>query len=590
MSSPRVRGVRTAILAGVLSLSVSASANAYIYWPGSGSGVVQPGQALAGLESANLDASNVQPVPGTPQFEYVVSDGTYLYGSGGFDAKIGRVGVGGTGLNSAFVTAATPSCGSFPQTPSVSSVAVDGSHIFWTDIANGTIGRAGIDGSAPNDQFLAVYRPCGPGGFGLNQGPGGLAVAGGRVYWSDTDDGKVGRANVDGTGVSAAFISGATYPTSVAASGTDVYWSNNPITGGGWTIGHAHLDATGAVIPASVSQSFITGVGNNAALAVFGGFLYFDDNDGWIGRSTLDGSSIIRHFVQDGESGSLGGPIAVDAGQSSPTTTSAACGASSLDVIEEPVDGTALNMLPGTICTVTVRDSSAAPRPVGGTVTFTVSPIEGKWDTPKGSSEGPSAGCQLVPSSTPGLSSCKIGYHTNPDATGFVHGARLLTLSASYGGESAHNASSAGAVTIPLRIVHNCGVGPGDAAFIVCDANGNVVNGASNWLLPSFASRLKTFKLGFGVATVWVPTCLLAGRRNPARLVFATTSTAPTVVQRVLFAVGRGRSVTAKHNPFTVELKFPAGRHHAKVTLVATLVVTAPHRTTKTIRWPLRLC
>jgi hypothetical protein len=594
MTLPPARGLRNAlraVLPGVLCLFVCASAQAYIYWPSNGSGIVGPGQQPSAVESANLDGTNPQPVPGAPEFSSFASDGTHLYGTSGLGPTIARLGVDGTGLSSSFIQIPTPSCNSFgPQTPEANSIAVDGSHIFWTDIANGTIGRAGIDGSAPNDQFLAVYRPCGAGGFGLNQGPGGVAGAGGHVYWSDTDDGKIGRANVDGTGVNAAFISGATYPTTVAASGSDVYWSNNPIAGGGWTIGHAQLDATGAVIPASVNQNFITGVGNNAGLAVYGGFLYFDDNDGWIGRATLDGGSIIRHFVQDGESGSVGGSITVDGGQSSPTTTTASCAAPLLDVIEEPLDGDVVNIRPGTICTFTVRDTSAAPRPVGGTVSFTQSPIEGKWDTAKGSIDAPSASCQLAPTSTPGRSSCKIGYHTNPDAAGFVHGARRVTVTVSYGGEPAHNASGGGAVTLPLRIVHNCGQGYGDSLLVVCDERGNVVNGASNQIAPSFRARSKTFKIGVGVVTLSVPTCLSAGRRNPLRLVFAATSTAATVVQRVLFAIGRGRSVAARHNPFTVQLKFPSGRHHAPVTLVAKVVLTAPQRRVKTVRWPLRLC
>jgi hypothetical protein len=486
-----------AALTGLLWLLVCASARAYIYWPSSGSGVVQPGQQRSGLESSNLDGTNVQTVPGAPELSGFASDGTYIYGTDGLSSIIARFGLDGTGLRT-LVHIPTPSCDSPAERPEAGSIALDGSHIFWTDIANGTIGRARIDGSAPNGQFLAVYKPCGSGGFGLNQGPGGVAVGGGHIYRSDTDDGEIGRANVDGTGVSAAFITGATYPTIVAASGSDVYWSNNPIFGGGWTIGHAHLDVTGAVIPASVSQSFITGVGNNAGLAVYGGSLYFDDNDGWIGRSTLDGSSIIRHFVQDGEVGSLGGPIAVDAGQSSPSTTSGACGVPLIDAIEEPVDGDIVNMLPGTICTFSVRDGSTRPRPVNGAVLFRQSPMEGVWDTPRGSIDAASASCQLVHSSTPGVSSCKIGYHTTPDANGFVRRAKQVTFSFSYGGEPAHSSSRAGAIRLRLRIVHVCDGGHFVGTYVVCDAHGNVVNGASNLVNVPFASRSETFNVASG--------------------------------------------------------------------------------------------
>jgi hypothetical protein len=83
---------------------------------------------------------------------------------------------------------------------------------------------------------------------------------------------------------------------------------------------------------------------------------------------------------------------------------------------------------------------------------------------------------------------------------------------------------------------------------------------------------------------------VLPARRQPVKLAFATTTTISVVVQRAVFAAGRGHSVAAKHNPFTAQLKFPAGRHHARFTLAARIFVTAPHHTVRTIRWPLRLC
>src|SRR5262249_54290842 len=154
----------------------------------------------------------------------------------------------------------------------------------------GTIGRANLDGSGADDQFIAAYYPCGTAGFGRDSGPGGVAVDGGHVYWSDPDNGTIGRANLDGSGVTQTFITGAQQPASVGASGSDVYWSNTPILGGGNSIGHAQLDGSGALIPASVNQSFITGVRGDAALTIYNGALWFDDGDGWIGRANLDGS------------------------------------------------------------------------------------------------------------------------------------------------------------------------------------------------------------------------------------------------------------------------------------------------------------
>lgn len=555
-----------------------------------------PGGQLSGLLSANLDGSNPQGVPGAPgDFSALAADGTYLYFASGTGSAIARMNPDSSALNSSFIHVPTPSCNSNgPTGAEVGAIATDGSHIFRTDIRNGTIGRANIDGSAPDDQFLKVYNPCGTGGFGLNQGPGGVAVAGGHVYWTDTDDGKIGRANAaDGTGTTPAFISGADYPMNIAATASEIYWTNNPIIGGGWTIGHAHLDSTGAVVPGTVNQSFIGGVGDNAAIAVFGGYLYFDDNDGWIGRSSLDGTSVSRHFLRASTSGGgLGGPIAVDARQSSPTTASVACGKPLVDVIERPVDGNIVNEVPGTICRFVVRDSASAARPVYGPVQFKQSPIEGVWDTSKGPIDASSASCGVTPSSTPGVSTCQIGYHTFPDANGFVRGAKQVTFTYAYAGEPAHGPSRVSSFTLPLRIVHVCDEGHVSGSYVVCDAHDVVVNGASNQLdIPFAPARSKTVSFHpFAVATLSVPRCSLSGRRQSVKLAFASTTFSPVVISHAVIGFVHGSSVSAKRNPYSVRLRFPSGPRHSRVTIVARMFVTAPHRVVKTIRWAIRLC
>src|SRR5262249_44265406 len=66
--------------------------------------------------------------------------------------------------------------------------------LYWADVGNNTIGRANIDGSAPNQSFINT---------GLNA-PAGVAVDGAHVYW--TNNGTIGRANVDGSGVNQRFM------------------------------------------------------------------------------------------------------------------------------------------------------------------------------------------------------------------------------------------------------------------------------------------------------------------------------------------------------------------------------------------------
>ena len=47
-------------------------------------------------------------------------------------------------------------------------------------------------------------------------GPAGLAVDSGHVYWANTLTDTIGRANLDGTGANQSFITGASTPVGVA--------------------------------------------------------------------------------------------------------------------------------------------------------------------------------------------------------------------------------------------------------------------------------------------------------------------------------------------------------------------------------------
>jgi len=108
--------------------------------------------------------------------------------------------------------------------------------------ANGTIGRANLDGSDPKQSFITGAS-----------GPWGVAVDGRYVYWTDSKSNTIGRANLDGdpASVNQSFIHGANEPEGVAVYGQHIYWAN----AGEDTIGRANLDGD----PASVNQNFITG-------------------------------------------------------------------------------------------------------------------------------------------------------------------------------------------------------------------------------------------------------------------------------------------------------------------------------------------
>jgi hypothetical protein len=72
-------------------------------------------------------------------------------------------------------------------------VAVDGSHIYWTNLGNtyanggnGTISEANLDGTSPQTIITGGE-------------PYGIAVDGSSLYWGDASSGTIHRASLDGT-------------------------------------------------------------------------------------------------------------------------------------------------------------------------------------------------------------------------------------------------------------------------------------------------------------------------------------------------------------------------------------------------------
>src|SRR5262249_32957076 len=110
---------------------------------------------------------------------------------------IGRANLDGTGANQRFIVSLS----------NVTGIAVDGAHVYWTNISNDVIGRANLDGTGVNQRFIT--------GAGDTFG---LAVDAAHLYSTHghTADSGIGRANLDGTGVNARFITGAASPGGVA--------------------------------------------------------------------------------------------------------------------------------------------------------------------------------------------------------------------------------------------------------------------------------------------------------------------------------------------------------------------------------------
>jgi hypothetical protein len=216
---------------------------------------------------------------------------------------IGRANLNGTNPNQNFIPSEYAS--------NAVGLAVDSNHIYWANQGfggNGTIGRANLDGTNPDRNFITDA-------FGPQTGrfyPTGVAVDSNYIYWNDVGSNTIGRANLDGTTVDQNFITtGVDVPEQVVVDSNYVYWANfGRSTIVKSTIGRATLDGR------NVNQDLITGANGPYRMAIDSSFVYwFNFFGNTIGRADLDGGNVNQSFItgatQNG--GPAGGPaVAVD--------------------------------------------------------------------------------------------------------------------------------------------------------------------------------------------------------------------------------------------------------------------------------------
>ena len=184
----------------------------------------------------------------------------------------------------------------FVYTPSSPSTL---SHMYWTDVDEGIIYRASLDGSNVETLFTGVGEPLDL----------ALDVAGDQMYWTGVDpEGKGGiyRASLDGSNVEA-LITGETIPFSLAldVAGGQMYWTEiDPVEAEGG-IYRASLDGSN-VEPLLTRLDILFFL----ALDVAGGQMYWTEIDpveaeGGIYRASLDGSNVEPLLTGLDESGVL---------------------------------------------------------------------------------------------------------------------------------------------------------------------------------------------------------------------------------------------------------------------------------------------
>jgi hypothetical protein len=176
----------------------------HLYWANSRDGSI----GRANLDGTGIKPSFIGPYVAGGDFPPAVAvGGGHVYWTSGFADRvcsggIERANVDGSGVES-FVDGV---CGT-------TGLAVGGDRIYWSRF--GAIGWANLDGSSADGPITT------PGA--LN----GVAVYRGHVYFSRRWAGAIGRARLDGSRINPNFITGARCVAGLAVGGGHLYWSND---------------------------------------------------------------------------------------------------------------------------------------------------------------------------------------------------------------------------------------------------------------------------------------------------------------------------------------------------------------------------
>lgn len=188
-------GVDQTFITGLQGVQGVAVNSAGIFWTNTG---------IGSIGRANLDGTGINQnfITGASPSNLMAADADHLYWTilGQFGESIARADVSGGNLNPGFISGGD-------QVNDPEGVAVDGAHVYWTNLLNGNIGQANLDGSGANGDFIEGAQ---------NQNPTGIAVNAGQLYWSNFLSNSIGTADTSGSNVNQSFLS-ANGPEGVAA-------------------------------------------------------------------------------------------------------------------------------------------------------------------------------------------------------------------------------------------------------------------------------------------------------------------------------------------------------------------------------------
>ncbi len=266
----------------------------YTYNPDSTVASATIAQAGAGVVPPGTIQPSFIPATGSGSRDVLVT-ASHVYWTNLATGTIGRANLDGTGVNQNFITGIDAPSG----------IASDGTYLYWTtgglndNAGTGGVARSLLDGTSRNNTFIT----------GANK-PIGLAVNATHIFWTNFNSGGIGRAAKDGTGKNHNFIATGQYTYGLEVSGSHVYWTKflSAAGGVGTNIGRADIGGT------NVNAVFITGANAPGGIATDGTYLYWSNLTS-IGRAGLDGAGVNQTYISSTfpGPGTLASPVSLTA-------------------------------------------------------------------------------------------------------------------------------------------------------------------------------------------------------------------------------------------------------------------------------------
>jgi virginiamycin B lyase len=252
LGAQHATSVHQRLISGLdLPAGIAAGPDNYLYWSDSGNNRISRARLYFDRRGRLHLKVTRNFITGADNPKGVAVHGGYIYwvNSDTF-GSIGRAKLNGTDVDEQFVPSERATNGN--DLNYASGIAVSNTYIYWADSNQNTLARADTATGSGATQFIT----------GLND-PRGVALSGRFIYWADDlDNGTIGRANLDGSGVNNSFITGARGPCGVTIAGGYIYWANSGYGAIGTTIGRAKLDGSGA------TERYITGASSPCGVAV----------------------------------------------------------------------------------------------------------------------------------------------------------------------------------------------------------------------------------------------------------------------------------------------------------------------------------